>query len=164
MQQPNALAELNVLLEKSVVDDSAWAEYDYEEGEVLLAKLDSHDRAALFLSVRAKPVNWRRCFVSILHPSKPDEGEALVGALHDGDEEVVYEALSRLYFFCGFIDSARKGVFQDGRRQIASLWERVRQDQDVLLRMQELSQARRYYAAYWYLLAEAAAPGQNLHE
>ena len=163
MQQPNALAELDALLEKSDVDDSAW-EYDYEEGEVLLAKLDSHDRAALFLSARAKPVNWRRCLISILHPSKPDEAEALVGALHDDDEEVVYETLSRLYFFCGFIGSAREGVFQDGRRRIASLWERVRQDQDVLLRMQELSQARPYYAAYWYLLAEAAAPGQDPHE
>ena len=157
MQPSNALAKLDALLEKSDLDSSDWDEYEYEDGEALLAKLNVEDRSVLFRSAKARPANWRRCLVSILHPSKADEGEELIRALEDSDEDVVYEALHRTFFFCGFIDSDKKGVFEDRRLRVDDFWERVRLDQFVMLRMQDLSQVNPRLIAYWRVLADAAA-------
>jgi hypothetical protein len=157
MQPSNSLAELDALLEKSDLNSSDWGEYEYEDGEALLAKLNTEERAALFRSAKVRPANWRGCLVSILHPSAADEGEELVGALHDSDEDVAYEALSRTFFFCGFDDSDKKGVFEDRRRRVDAFWERVRQDRVVMLRMQHLSQASPRLTSYWCALADAAA-------
>ncbi|GER20123.1 hypothetical protein [Variovorax boronicumulans] len=106
MQQSNAVIELDALLTKSDPDSMNWCEYAYEDGEELLSRLNAEDRAVLFRSAKTKPASWRGCLVSILHPSKVDESEVLIGALSDMDANVVGEALLRLYFFCGFNRSA----------------------------------------------------------
>ncbi|MCY1241070.1 hypothetical protein D9M72_539530 [compost metagenome] len=155
MQQSNAVIELDALLTKSDPDSMNWCEYAYEDGEELLSRLNAEDRAVLFRSAKTKPASWRGCLVSILHPSKVDESEVLIGALSDMDANVVGEALLRLYFFCGFNRSA-KGVFEDARIRVALFWDRVRLDQSVVERIEQLSQKNSYLAAYWNVFSEAA--------
>lgn len=159
MQQSIALADLDALLEKSDLDSSDWAEYEYKDGEALLAKLNAEDRAVLFRSAKVRPANWRGCLISILHPLNADERNELLGAVEDSDDEVAYSALSRIYFFCGFIDSEKKGVLEDSRCRVDGLRERVRQDQIVMLRMQHLSQASPRLTSYWHVLVDAAGEG-----
>ena len=156
MQQTNAVVELDALLTKSDPDSMDWCEYAYEDGEELLSRLNAEDRAVLFRSAKTKPASWRGCLVSILHPSKADESEVLIGALSDVDDNVVGEALDRIYFFCGFNCSAKKGVFEDARIRVALFWDRVRLDQGVVQRIEQLSQKNSYLAAYWNVFSEAA--------
>lgn len=159
MQQSNAVAELDALLMKSDPDSMDWAEYAYEDGEELLARLNAEDRAVLFGSAKTKPSNWRECLVSILQPSRADESEVLIGALGDTDENVGNEALRRLYFYCGFISSATKGVFEDRRLRVDSFWDRVRLDPRVMQRIEQLSLENRYLSAYWGAFSEAVGKG-----
>lgn len=156
MQHTDAFAELDALLTKSDLDSMAWGEYAYEDGEGLLARLDAEERAMLFLSAKTKPASWRGCLASILHPSKADESDALIDALSDSDDSVVGEALHRIYFFCGFNCSAKKGAFEDARTRVAPFWDRVRLDRSVLERIEQLSQKNSYLAAYWNVFSEAA--------
>ncbi|WP_369661259.1 hypothetical protein [Variovorax sp. V15] len=155
MQQTNAVVELDALLTKSDPDSMDWCEYAYEDGEELLSRLNAEDRAVLFHSAKTKPASWRGCLVSILHPSKADEGEVLIGALSDVDDNVVGEALDRIYFFCGFNCSAKKGVFEDARIRVALFWDRVRLDQSVVERIEQISQKNSYLAAYWNVFSKA---------
>ena len=155
MQQSNVV-ELDTLLTQSNPDSMDWGEYAYEDGEKLLSRLNAEDRAVLFRSVKTKPANWRGCLVSILHPSKADEREVLMDALSDVDGNVVGEALDRIYFFCGFNRSAKKGVFEDARIRVALFWDRVRSDQGIVQRIEQLSQKNSYLAAYWNVFSEAA--------
>lgn len=156
MQQSNAGAELDALLTKSDPDSMDWGEYAYEDGEELLSRLNAEDRAVLFRSAKTKSASWRGCLVSILHPSKADESEALIGALWDVDDNVVVEALDRIYFFSGFNRSTKKGVFEDARIRVALFWDRVSLDQRVVQRIEQLSQKNSYLAAYWNVFSEAA--------
>jgi hypothetical protein len=110
----------------------------------------------LFRTAKTKPANWRRCLVGILHPSKDDESEVLIDALSDVDDNVVGEALDRIYFFCGFNRSAKKGVFEDARIRAALFWDRVRLNHSVVERIEQLSQKNPYLAAYWNVFSEAA--------
>lgn len=161
MQKSNVLAELDALLEKSDTDSSDWAEYEYEDGKALLAKLDAEDRAELFRLANVRPSNWRGCLVSILHPSNADEGEELIGALSDVDDRVVGEALLRLYFYCGFNNSATKGVYEDRRLRVDTFWTRVRFDRRVVQRIEQLSSEGQYLSAYWDAFAEAASTDEQ---
>jgi hypothetical protein len=160
MQHSNAVAELDALLAKSQFDSMDWGEYAYEDGEKLLSRLDAEDRAVLLRSAKTKPANWRGCLVSILHPSNADEGESLIDALWDADENIIGDAMSRLYFFCGFIGSARKGVFEDARKRVPPFWDRVRRDRGVLERLEQLSQGN-VLAAYWNALSTGAHTGRE---
>ncbi|MET3465084.1 hypothetical protein [Variovorax atrisoli] len=162
MQQSNAVVELDALLMKSDPDSLDWAEYAYEDGKGLLARLNEEDRAVLFGSAKTKPSNWRGCLISILHPSKTDESEVLIGALGDVDDNVVGEALRRLYFYRGFNESTTKGVFEDRRLRVDSFWDRVRLDSRVVQRIEQLSQENRYISAYWSAFCEAAGKGGQL--
>lgn len=155
MQQSDVV-QLDTLLTQSNPDSMDWGEYAYEDGEKLLSRLNAEDRAVLFRSVKTKPANWRGCLVSILHPSKADEREVLMDALSDVDGNVVGEALDRIYFFCGFNRSAKKGVFEDARIRVALFWDRVRLDQGIVQRIEQLSQKNSYLAAYWNVFSEAA--------
>lgn len=154
MQQSDVV-QLDTLLTQSNPDSMDWGEYAYEDGEKLLSRLNAEDRAVLFRSVKTKPANWRGCLVSILHPSKADEREVLMDALSDVDGNVVGEALDRIYFFCGFNRSAKKGVFEDARIRVALFWDRVRLDQGIVQRIEQLSQKNSYLAAYWNVFSEA---------
>jgi hypothetical protein len=156
MQQSNAGVELDALLTKSDPDSTDWGEYAYEDGEELLSRLNAEDRAVLFRSAKTKPASWRGCLVSILHPSKIDESEVLIDALSDVDDNVVGEALDRIYFFCGFNRSAKKGAFEDARTRVALFWDRVRLDHSVVERIEQLSQKNSHLAAYWNVFSEAA--------
>ena len=154
MQHSNAVDELDALLMTS--DPMDWGEYAYEDGEKLLSRLNADDRIVLFRSAKTKPASWRERLISILRPSRGDESEALISALWDVDDNVVGESLDRIYFFCGFIGSAKKGVFEDARKRVPLLWDRVRLDRDVVQRIEQLSQKNSYRAAYWDLFSEAA--------
>ena len=79
----------------------------------------------------------------------------LIGALSDVDDNVVGEALDRIYFFCGFNCSAKKGVFEDARIRVALFWDRVRLDQSVVERIEQISQKNSYLAAYWNVFSKA---------
>jgi len=154
MQQSNAVIELDALLTNADPDAMDWNEYAYEDGEELLSRLNPEDREVLFRVAKTKPASWRECLVSILNPSTADESEVLIGALSDVDDNVVGEALSRLYFFCGFSRSA-EGVFEDTRIRVALFWDRVRSDQAVVQRIRQLSQKNSYLAAYWNAFSES---------
>lgn len=162
MRQSNAVVELDDLLMKSDPDSLDWAEYAYEDGEELLSRLNAEDRAVLFGSAKTKPSNWRGCLISILHPSKADESAVLIGALEDVDNNVIGEALRRLYFYCGFNGSTTKGVFEDCRLRVDSFWDRVRLDARVVQQIERLSQESRYLLAYWSAFSEAAGKGGQL--
>lgn len=155
MHQLDPLMKLEALLMKSHVDSSDWNEYEYEDGERLLSQLSDGDRALLLRSAATKPTNWRGCLVSILRPSMVDEGDQLISALWDTDENVMSEAVFRIYFYCGFIDSARKGVFEDARRRVGPFWDRVRADKRVLERLESLARSN-VGAAHWRVLCGTA--------
>ncbi len=131
MRQSNAVVELDALLMKCDPDSMDWAGYACEDGEELLSRLNAEDRAVLF------------------------------GALGDVGDNVGGEALRRLYFYCGFIGSATKGVFEDRRLRIDSFWDRVRLDPRVVQRIEQLSLENRYLSAYWGAFSEAAGKGGN---
>ncbi len=156
MHQLDTLKKLDALLMKSDVDSSDWGEYEYQDGELLLSQLSDGDRALLLRSAATRPTNWRGCLVSILRPSMVDEGDQLINALWDTDENVVSEAMGRLYFYCGFINSARKGVFEDARRRVGPFWDRVRADRRVLERLESLAR-NNAWAAHWIVLSGTAA-------
>ena len=156
MQQSDTLTKLDALLMRSDPDDMDWGEYEYQDGEDLLGQLTDEDRTSLLRSAATKPTNWRGCLVSILRPSLVDEGDQLISALWDPDENVVSEAMHRLYFYCGFIGSAKNGVFEDARRRVGPFWYRVRTDRVVLERLESLARFNAW-ADYWIALSGVAA-------